>query len=241
LLLEATAVIVTINELINVSDWDGDGLWYFFLGGLHLFNHLDGSPFNRLKHVLQLRPVKSLGDKLDQLCLPLLLLHLSLLDHADFLDNFSDGLFAHLLYQDDLGDLLLLLPQNGLLLTNRLRLVLDLLLHPGLFLQLESLDDLLDGPEHLLLSFDRLHLPLGLLSCAVLVLLMYMAVLVDVELVGLDAAGACAQFTAGFLLNVVPESASLVVAAATTPGSATRATALAVWLLGVCGILEAIG
>jgi len=203
------------------------------LGGLHLFNHLDGSPFNGLKHVLQLRPVKSLGDKLDQLCLPLLLLHLSLLDHADFLDNFSDGLFAHLLYQDDLGNLLLLLPQNGLLLTNRLRLVLDLLLHPGLFLQLESLDDLLDGPEHLLLSFDRLHLPLGLLSCAVLVLLMYMAVLVDVELVGLDAAGACAQFAAGFLLNVVPESASLVVAAATTPGSAARATALAVWLLGV--------
>ena len=137
--------------------------------------------------------------------------------------------------------MLLLLPQNGLLLTNRLRLVLDLLLHPSLLLQLESLDDFLDRPEHLLLPFDRLHLPLGLLSCAVLVLLMYMAVLVDVELVGFDAAGASSEFAAGFLLYVVPESASLVVAAAATPGSATRATALAVWLLGVRGILEAVG
>jgi len=68
-----------------------------------------------------------------------------------------------------------------------------------------------------------------------------MAVLVNVELVGLDAAGASSEFAAGFLLYVVPESASLVVAAATTPGSAAGATALAVWLLGVRGILEAIG
>lgn len=91
---------------------------------------------------------------------------------------------------------------------------------------------------------DRLHFPLGLLARAVLVLVVDVAVFVHVELIG-DvfhfAAGAGAHFAAGLLLDVAPESAGLVVAAAATAGGATRATALTVGSTGLFGLGEAVG
>jgi hypothetical protein len=62
------------------------------------------------------------------------------------------------------------------------------------------------------------------------------AVFVHVELIGdvlYFAAGAGVQFAAGLLLNIAPESAGLMVAAATAAGGATAPTTLTVGGLGL--------
>lgn len=73
---------------------------------------------------------------------------------------------------------------------------------------------------------------------------MHVAVLVRVELIG-DvlhfATGARVQLAASFLLNVAPESASLVVAAAAAASGATTAPTLAVRSTGLSRLGQAVG
>ena len=99
---------------------------------------------------------------------------------------------------------------------------LDLRTLNGLLLQLQSLHDLVEGLEDLLLTLDLLVSPDDPLPCAELVLSMHVAVVVAMELIvhvlGF-AAGTCAHLAAGLLGELRPESSALVVAGAAAAGS----------------------
>lgn len=107
---------------------------------------------------------------------------------------------------------------------------LDLRTLNGLLLQLQSLHDLVEGLEDLLLTLDFLVSPDDPLSCAHLVLSMHVAVVVAMQLIvhvlGL-AAGTGAHLAAGLLGELRPESSALVVAGAAAAGSFAAGLALA--------------
>ena len=225
----ATVAPVSLHELIELADGDGDGLGDFLLDVLHLLDHADGASLDGLEGVLEyglhfLNLV--VNDLLDGFGLGS---HLDLLDHLSLFDEAGLGLLHNLLLHYDLSHLLKFFTEDGLLAFNGLGLVLDSSL--GFFLLLEdnTLDGLGHGADDLLLASDRFHLPLGALSGSVPVLLVDVAVLVAMELVGdvLDAATAtCAEGATGARGNLGPEGSGLVVAASAAAGGAAGFFAL---------------
>lgn len=183
-----------------MSDGDRDGLGDFLLDGLHLLDHPNGTSLHGLQHVLEYWLHFSLLELHDLLNSLSFGSHLDLLDHFRLFDELGPGLLHLLPLHDDLGHLLQFFPQNRLRSLNRLGLVFNSALILLLFLQHDSLDSLRHRSDHFLLSCDRFHLPLSALSRSVLVLFVYMAVLVAMELirdVADFATATCAQFAAG--------------------------------------------
>jgi len=99
------------------------------------------------------------------------------------------------------------------------------------------------GSQDLLAPRDGLQLPPGLLTGAVLLLRMDVAVFVAMELVGhvLDLASrAGVQFAARLLRNIAPEGTGLVVAAATAASGSAASLALALGVGGLTAIEQAV-
>ena len=169
--------------------------------------------------------------------------HLSLVVVQNFLDDLGHGLSVGPLFHDDLGDVLDLLFDDGLVLQHLLEDVLDHLSCDVLLGQHESLDQLLLGLEDRLLSHDFLDLPFGDLPRAVLVLLVHVTVLVAMlhSLVLLFASGGASSSPAACpLSDFTPVTIGLVSAAATAAARFARPAALAgdgfiFWVFGVFG------
>ena len=236
----ATAFVGAEVAKRQLTDRHGDVPGHLLLDDLLLFNHADGFPLHLLELELDFLLDNGPLDLSNQLNSLNLGLHDGLLRLDHLGDDLHFGSVFHLLYHVDPGLRLLLLPDNSLLLLDRLHFVPDLRLGLGLLLEHESLDCFFLGPEHLLLSFDSLHFPLCFGAESVLVLLVHVTVLVSVHLVAeaLDFAVALVSGAAGSLSSLGPVSASLVVAAAATPSSLARLAALAV---GVRGVLQLTG
>jgi len=213
-----------------LSDGDRDGLGDFLLDGLHLLDHPNGASLNGLQHVLEYGFHFLLFDLHDLLNILNSDLHLDLLDHFRLFDKLGPWLLHLLPLHDDLSRLLKFFPENGLLSLNRLGFVLNSALILLLLLEHNSLDRFRHGSDHLLLSGDRLHLPLGALSRSVLVLVVDVAVLMAMELIG-DVADFAAttgtQLAAGAGRDLAPEGTGLMVTTATAPSGATALLALA--------------
>ena len=172
-----------------------------------------------LEHVLKLRLLPGAIDHNDGRLSPRHFTHLSLVVLQNLLNDLGDGLPVGLLFHDDLSDVLHSLLDDGLLFRHLLEHVLDHLSEHRLLGHFQPLDHLLVGSKDLLLAQDLLDLPLGDFPCAVLVLLIHVAVLVAmrhaVGVLLLAAGGACSEPAARLLRDFFPVIAGLVSAAAT--------------------------
>ena len=166
--------------------------------------------------------------------------HQSLFNAGHFLDNADLWSFDHLLDQLDPGLLLLFFPDHGFCLLNGLHLVAHLFLSLELLLQNETLNSLFLWPEHLLAPLHCLHLPLSPRTISLPILLMHMAVLMPMHLISLRSTLASLRRTASSLSNFAPISASLMVAAPTTPRGLTRFPAHTVRILQIASHLPTL-
>ena len=115
-------------------------------------------------------------------------------------------------------------------------LVSNLLLFADGLLENHAPDSGFMGTEDLLLTFDDAHLPSGLLSGAVFVFLMHVAVLVSMHSVPQSlrfaASRAGTSSTAGSISSLAPESPhTMIIAASATPRSLATAFAHAIFTL----------
>jgi len=243
--LVAAALVSLLVDVIKLSDRNGDGLWDFFLDRLHLGDHSHCSPLNMLEHVLQLGLLVSAVDHDDGGFSPGYFAHLSLVVIQSLLNDLGHGLSVGHLFHDDLSHVLLFMLNDGLLFTDELLLVLDHLAEHLLLPQSQSLDYLLFGFEHLLPADHFLYLPFSDCSRAVLVLLIYVAVLVtmlDSVVLGFASGGACSEAAAGLLRDSGPVVSGLVSATPTTSGRLAASLAVALdGLISLRAFLEHMG
>ena len=154
-----------------------------------------------------------------------------LLDFAGLLNHDHSLLVLLLLLHDDLNLLLFVAAGNSLFYFDRFCLVSDLLLSADGLLEHHTFDSGFVGAEHLLLALNDSHLPPGLLSGAVFVLGVHVAVLMAMHgileraLLAALAAGARGAASAG--RGLAPESTLLVLVATATAAPSRAATALA--------------
>jgi hypothetical protein len=138
-----------------------------------------------------------------------------------------------MLFHNDLNLLLFFLAIDSLIYFDYLRLIFDFLFFADCLLQYHSFDGGLVRAKDLLLAVDDSHLPSGLISGAVLIFGVHMAVLMAMhgiaERLCITASSASASCAASSGLSLTPESSCLMIrlAAAAAPSSLTAAFARA--------------
>ena len=144
-------------------------------------DHSDSLSLNLLIDILDFVLHSDALDHLDYLFLICFWLVYILFDISGLFDHDHSLLILLLLFNHHPCLLLLLLTLHSLLDLDCLRLVSHLLLFADGLLQHHALHGGLVGAQHLLLALDNAHFPSGLLSSAVFIFSMHMAVLVSVH------------------------------------------------------------